>query len=87
MLSFGSSPLPSPLFRHQVVSLSQSACVSLVELTDRRGGQGAISYNREKAWPSIKYSILSDICDNVEQAQNKYKCYTLCQCYKTGGEL
>jgi hypothetical protein len=67
MLSFGSSPLPSPLLRHKVVSLSQSSCVSLVDGTEGGGGggRGAISYDREKAWPSIKYSILSDICDNV----------------------
>ncbi len=31
--------LLSPLFRQQVVSLSQSSCVSPVELTDRRGGR------------------------------------------------
>jgi hypothetical protein len=41
-------------------------CVSPVELTDReRGGEGkeprrvAISNDREKAWPSENYSILS----------------------------
>ncbi len=33
--------LPPPLSRHQVVSLSQSSCVSLVKLTDRRGEEGA----------------------------------------------
>jgi hypothetical protein len=38
--------------------------VSPVELTDARGeggrgGRGAKSYNREKAWPSVNNSILS----------------------------
>ncbi len=45
----------------QVVSFSQSSCVSPVELTDGRGGgRGTKSYDLEKAWPSINYSILSD---------------------------
>jgi len=36
---FGSYPIPfSPLFCQQVVSLSQSSCVSLLELTDGRDG-------------------------------------------------
>jgi hypothetical protein len=37
----GSSPTPSPLSRQQVVSLSQSSCVSPVELTDGRVWEGA----------------------------------------------
>ncbi len=37
---FGSSPTPSPLSRKQAVSLSQSSCVSPVELTDWKGGGG-----------------------------------------------
>jgi hypothetical protein len=58
--------LPS-LSRQQVVSLSQSSCMALVELKltgeGRKGGggwSGAKSYDREKAWPSIKHSILSE---------------------------
>jgi hypothetical protein len=55
------TPLP-PLFRQQVVSLSQSSCVSSVELTDGRGGLGggggAKSYDGEKALSSLKHSIL-----------------------------
>ncbi len=42
----GSSPTPSPLHRHQVVSISislfQSCCVLPVGLTDRRGGRRQI---------------------------------------------
>jgi hypothetical protein len=54
------SPLP-PLYRQQAVSLSQSSCVSSVELTDGRGGgRGAkSSYDDKKAWTSIHHSILS----------------------------
>ncbi len=40
---FGSSPTPSPPLPtdlQEVVSLSQTSCVSPVELTDRRGGGG-----------------------------------------------
>ncbi len=33
-------PPPSPLSRQQVVSLSQSLCVSPIELTDWRSGDG-----------------------------------------------
>jgi hypothetical protein len=51
---FGSSPC-TPF----VVSLSQSSCVSPVELTNGRGGRGAKTYDDEKAWPSINHSILS----------------------------
>ncbi len=45
------------------VSLTQSSCVSPVELTDGRGRAGrgggeAKSYNIEKAWSSINHSIL-----------------------------
>jgi hypothetical protein len=57
-----SLPSPSPLSRQQIVSLSQSSCVSPVEFTDRGGGElsgrGAKSYDRKKAWPCINYSIL-----------------------------
>jgi hypothetical protein len=39
-------PHPSPLSRQQVVSLSQSSCVSPIQLTDgREGGEGAKSYD------------------------------------------
>jgi hypothetical protein len=71
---FGFSPIPSPLFREQVVSLSQSSCVSHVELTDGRGwwggggaglGEEPKSYDSEKGWSSLNYSILSETprCD------------------------
>ncbi len=60
---FGSSPtpflLPSPLPREQVVSLSPASCVLPVKL--RTGwGDGAKSYDGEKAWSSINHSVLSD---------------------------
>jgi hypothetical protein len=49
------------LSREQVFH-SQSYCVSPAELTDGRGGgRCAKSYNREKALPSINYSIGSDL--------------------------
>ncbi len=43
---FGSTPTPFPLSHQQVATLSQSSCVSLIELTDGRGG-------REWAWSRI----------------------------------
>ncbi len=43
----------------QVVSLSQSSCVSPVELTGGKGGRGAKSYDGEKTRPSINNSIIS----------------------------
>ncbi len=57
-------PPPPPLSLQQIVSLSQSSCVSPVQLTDgRRGGEGgrlgAESYDRKKAWASINCSLLS----------------------------
>jgi hypothetical protein len=52
-----------PLPHQQLVSLSQSSCVSPVELTDGRGGRGwargVESYDRKKAWASINHSIFS----------------------------
>jgi hypothetical protein len=54
--------LYGPLSRQQIASLSQSSCVSPVDLTERRGresGRGAKLYDREKAWPSINHSIPS----------------------------
>ncbi len=45
-------PFPSPISRLQVVSLSQSSCVSSVELTDgergRRGGGGGRNQTKER---------------------------------------
>jgi hypothetical protein len=62
MIRLLAHPLPL-LSRQLVVSFSHSSCVSPVELTDERGGRGggrgAKSYDGEKAWPSINYSILS----------------------------
>ncbi len=56
----------NPPSRHQLAclsQLSQSFCVSPVELTDARGagryGRGSNSYDREKAWPSSNHSLLS----------------------------
>ncbi len=40
VVRFGSSPTASPLSCQQVVSLSQSSCTSMVELTDGRGVRG-----------------------------------------------
>ncbi len=55
---FGSTPTPS---RQHVASLSRFCWWSPVELSDRkgRGGRGAESYDREKAWPSRNRSSLS----------------------------
>ncbi len=53
---------PPPPPSQQVVSLSQYSCVLPVELTDGRGGgfgRGAKSCHGEKAWSSIRNSILS----------------------------
>ncbi len=56
-------PPTSPLYRQQIVSLSQSSCVSPIQLTDGKGGgggrRGAEPYDRKKAWSSINCSILS----------------------------
>ncbi len=40
VILFGSSPIPFPLSRQEVASLSQPSCVSPVQLTD----EGAESY-------------------------------------------
>jgi hypothetical protein len=45
-------PPPSPLSRQQVVSISQTSCLSPVELAD---GGGAKAYFIEKAWSSINH--------------------------------
>ncbi len=56
-------PPLSPFRRQQVVSFSQTSCVTPVELTDEReggggdGGRGAKSYHCEKAWSSINQSL------------------------------
>ncbi len=51
-------PPPFPLLRQQVLSLSQSSCVSAVELTDGSvgWGVGAKSSKGDKAWSCIKES-------------------------------
>jgi hypothetical protein len=47
--------------------------VSLVELTDRRGdGKGAKSYDGEKAYPSINYSILSECSARLNGEKNEF---------------
>ncbi len=58
------SPPPSPVIKF--VFLSQSSCVSPVELTNEKGGMGDVggakSYDLEKAWSSRNHhSKLSDI--------------------------
>ncbi len=50
---------PLPPFRKNVVSLSQSSCVSPVQLIDGRGAGGAKSYDDEKAWSSLNRLILA----------------------------
>ncbi len=64
MRSYDSAPRPSPsaVSRQQVISLSQSSCVSPVQLIDGRGGveggeRGAKSYDYEKAWSSTNHSV------------------------------
>jgi hypothetical protein len=52
-------PHPLSPSRPQGVSLSQSSCVSLVELSDWIMGGGGLPYDGEKAWSSINHSILS----------------------------
>ncbi len=62
-LALPPTPTPPPPSRQQAVFFSQSPCVSLGELTDRRGegtgwvGGGALSYDSEKAWSSMNYSV------------------------------
>jgi hypothetical protein len=56
---FGSFPLLS-----RQLSLSQSSCVPTVEFTDGRErgrgeGEGAKSYDGEKAWSSVIHKLLS----------------------------
>jgi hypothetical protein len=50
---------PLPLSGPPVVSLSQSSCVTPIEITDGMGdGGGAILYDGEKAWSSVNHLIL-----------------------------
>ncbi len=60
--SFDSDTRPPrhPLSHQQLFSISQSSCVSPVQLTEgRAGGWGAESYDRKKAEHSINHSVLS----------------------------
>ncbi len=58
--SYDSAPRPPPFNLLLPLTTCLSSKVFLVELTDgRAGGRGANSYDSEKAWPSIYYSILS----------------------------
>jgi hypothetical protein len=64
---FSSTPCLRPLYL-QHVSLSQSSCVSPVQLTDgggREGGGGGAesngSYDRKKAWASFQSSLMEII--------------------------
>jgi hypothetical protein len=56
---------PLPLYPVSKFSLSQSCSVSPVELTYGRGvggdGQGAKSFDHEKAWSSASYSIVNTL--------------------------
>jgi hypothetical protein len=57
-------PVVPILSCQQIVSFSQSSCVSPVQLTEGGGGEGrdgggAESYDRKKAWASINRSIHS----------------------------
>jgi hypothetical protein len=74
VVGFGSFPNPSLFLNHQkVVSLSQSSCVSLAELTDRRGGRGwgrSQSIRRRESL-ILYYSILSATCPLATSNQNK----------------
>ncbi len=51
---------PHPLFRRKIFCISQSSCVSPIELTEGEGGGvgGAKSYDGEKAWSTMNNSIL-----------------------------
>jgi hypothetical protein len=62
-------PIPTSLSRQQIVSLSQSSCMTPVELNDGRGGRAgggeeAKSYDGEKAWSSIYHSVLSELSNS-----------------------
>jgi len=62
MIRLLAQPLP-PLSRDKVVSLSQSSCMSPVELTDGSGeervGEELNHTTHKKAWPSTNHSTLS----------------------------
>ncbi len=49
----------SPTSRQQVVSLSQSSCVSPVEIADWRCGGGDKKHHGKEAWSSANHLILS----------------------------
>ncbi len=70
MSSFDLALLLYPLSLQQVVSFSQSSCVSPVDLTDgmeAAGWGGVNSHDGEKAWSSINQSMLSDGEDSCHQ--------------------
>jgi hypothetical protein len=57
----GFLPHPLPPSSKQVFPLSQSSCVSLVELTDEKGGGGEPNYTKAgKPGPLLNHSILSE---------------------------
>jgi hypothetical protein len=59
-------PPPPPLSPVSEFILSQSSCVSPIELADEKGGGGeAKSYDDKKAWSSINHSILSEHQRNI----------------------
>jgi hypothetical protein len=54
---------PDLLSRQQVVSLSQSSCVSSLLTEEGEGvGMEPNHFQSEKAWPAINHSILSAAC-------------------------
>jgi hypothetical protein len=57
---FCPTPTHLPPSRQQVVTLSQSSCVSPVELTDGGEGWAWSQIIRSLAWPSRNHSIVSD---------------------------
>jgi hypothetical protein len=62
--------LPHPFPISKASLFFQSSCVSPVELTDR-GVRGAKSYDREKAWHSINYSLFSAVqYNNLQELFN-----------------
>ncbi len=91
----GSFPLLPLFFRQQVVSLSQSACVSPVELTDVMGGggRGNITRRRESL---VLYNPLILSAIRVHKSgqlfKNCHKCSSLSSrkvdsCYQKAGKL
>jgi hypothetical protein len=70
-------PLPPPLFRQQIASLSQSSYVSPGELSDRRGGGGAKLYDDEKVLFSINHLILSATNSSILKYE-QFSCELTC---------